>query len=465
MPVTQVAAADIPSGPETIARARALIPALAARAPDGERERCIAAQTVAEMQAAGLFRVLQPKRWGGYELDILTYYEIEMALAEGDMSVAWVYGVVGIHPWLIALYDDRAARDIWGADDTTLVCSSLMPVGTATPVDGGFRLSGRWKYASGCEHCAWAFLGGAPPGGSTVEERRILLVPKSDYEIVDTWHVSGLKATGSHDIVVEDAFVPAYRTVTFADNFRGVAPGLAVNTAPLYRLPFGQVFFRGVSTAAIGALQGMLNAYIDYGKAHRAPDGRAGVGGRADPAHLRGSSLRHRRDEDHPAPQFHGPRRLRRARRDAADEAAHGVQVPQRLGGRAVQPARGAAVQGHRLRRHFRRPALRPHPRRHQRRALAHFQPIRGQRQELRRRAVRHRGDEGPGALEADSRSFRDIARSAYRIRAEIAARAALDSGLAALRSLRELRRAPRNDRREAAANLLWCRAPTRPRE
>jgi 3-hydroxy-9,10-secoandrosta-1,3,5(10)-triene-9,17-dione monooxygenase len=262
----QGATATIPSAAEMIARARALIPALAARAPQGERERRVPNEDIAEMQAAGLFRVLQPRRWGGYELDIHTYFDIQMALGEGDMSAAWIYGVVGIHPWLIALYDERAQSDIWGEDDTTLVCSSLMPVGTAEPADGGYRLSGRWKYGSGCQHCGWAFLGGAPPGGAP-EERRIFLVPKSEYEIVDTWHVSGLKATGSHDIVIKDAFVPAYRTLSFADNFRGVAPGLSVNTAPLYRLPFGQVFFRGVSTACIGGLQAMLNAYVDCGKA------------------------------------------------------------------------------------------------------------------------------------------------------------------------------------------------------
>jgi 3-hydroxy-9,10-secoandrosta-1,3,5(10)-triene-9,17-dione monooxygenase len=259
-------AAAVPAAKEIVARARALIPTLAARAIEGERERRLPKATIADLHRAGLFRVLQPRRWGGYEMDILTYFEVQMALAEGDMSVAWVYGVVGIHPWLIALYDDRAQRDIWGEDNTTLVCSSLMPVGTATPANGGFRLSGRWKYASGCDHCAWAFLGGAPPGGAP-EERRIFLVPRSDYEIVDTWHVSGLKGTGSNDIVIKDAFVPSYRTLTFADNFRGVAPGLAVNASPLYRLPFGQVFFRGVSTGGIGALQGMLNAYIGYAKA------------------------------------------------------------------------------------------------------------------------------------------------------------------------------------------------------
>src|SRR3954465_5632846 len=250
------------SAAEIVARTRAMIPKLRERAPQGERERRLPKDTIADMQAAGLFKVLQPKRWGGYELDILTYFETQMALGEGDMSVAWVYGVVGVHPWFVALLDDRAAKDIWGKDASTLICSSLMPTGMAKAVDGGFRISGRWKYASGCEHCEWAFLGCMVEGGSDM--RCLFLVPRADYEIIDTWHVPGLKGTGSHDIVVKDAFVPAHRMQSQADNFRGIAPGHAINTAPLYRLPFGQVFFRGISTGAIGALQGMLDAYLEY---------------------------------------------------------------------------------------------------------------------------------------------------------------------------------------------------------
>ena len=256
--------ARIPTAEEIIARARAMIPALRQRAPQGDRERRLPKDTIAEMQAAGLFKVLQPRRWGGYELDILTYFDVQMALGEGDMSVAWVYGVVGVHPWFVALLDDQAATDIWRTDDSTLICSSLMPTGIAKAVDGGFRISGRWKYASGCEHCAWTFLGGTVEG--MPDDRRIFVIPRSDYEIVDTWHVPGLKGTGSHDIVIADAFVPEYRTQKYSDNFRGYGPGLGLNTSPLYRLPFGQVFFRGVSTGAIGALQGMLDAYLDYGK-------------------------------------------------------------------------------------------------------------------------------------------------------------------------------------------------------
>jgi 3-hydroxy-9,10-secoandrosta-1,3,5(10)-triene-9,17-dione monooxygenase len=258
---------DTPTAAEMIARARAMIPVLRKRAATGERERRIAKETVAEMQEAGLFRVLQPKRWAGYELPIATYFDIEMALAEGDMSIAWVYGVVGTHPWGLSLFDDRAANDVWGKDPSTLISSSLMPSGIAKPVPGGYQVEGRWRYSSGCEHCEWAFLGATvegEPGG--YPDRCLYLIPRKDYEIIDTWHVSGLKGTGSHDIAVKGAFVPAHRMVRYSDNFKGVAPGLAVNTSPLYRLPWGQVFFRGVATASIGALQGMLDIFLEYGK-------------------------------------------------------------------------------------------------------------------------------------------------------------------------------------------------------
>jgi 3-hydroxy-9,10-secoandrosta-1,3,5(10)-triene-9,17-dione monooxygenase len=113
--------AKAPSAAEMIARTRAMIPKLRERASQGERERRLPKDTIADMQAAGLFKVLQPKRWGGYELDILTYFDVQMALGEGDMSVAWVYGVVGVHPWFVALLDDQAAKDIWGKDNSTLV--------------------------------------------------------------------------------------------------------------------------------------------------------------------------------------------------------------------------------------------------------------------------------------------------------------------------------------------------------
>ena len=114
----------IPTTGEIIARARAMIPTLAKRAPLGERERTLPKETIAEMQAAGLFRVLQPKRWGGYEMEAGTFYDIEIALGEGDMSIGWTYGVLGAVTWFLGLIDDRAAQEVWGHDPTTLICTS-----------------------------------------------------------------------------------------------------------------------------------------------------------------------------------------------------------------------------------------------------------------------------------------------------------------------------------------------------
>jgi 3-hydroxy-9,10-secoandrosta-1,3,5(10)-triene-9,17-dione monooxygenase len=257
----------IPQPNELIARARAMIPELKECSRAARQARCIADETIADMQRCGLFRVLQPRRWHGYEMDLSTFYEVELALGEGDMSTAWIYGVAGVHPWFIALLDERAAQEVWGDDPSALICSSLMPAGQATAVDGGYRLSGRWRYASGCAHCDWVLLGALVAGnGSAPPHGRIFLLPRREYRSVDTWQVSGLQATGSWDIIADDVLVPGYRTQSMLDNFALKGPGQAVNTSSLYRLPFGQIFVRGISTAALGALQGMLDAFIDFGR-------------------------------------------------------------------------------------------------------------------------------------------------------------------------------------------------------
>ncbi|MCU1717652.1 acyl-CoA dehydrogenase family protein [Pseudomonas sp. 5P_3.1_Bac2] len=261
------AVSDIPSGEELIARARALIPVLRERAALGDERRSLPEETIADMEAAGLFRVLQPKRYGGYEMSPNVFYDIVMTLAEGDMSAGWVYSVVAVHAWQMALFDDRAAQEVWGKDSNVRISSSYMPTGRGKPVEGGFIFSGRWGYSSGCDHCDWVFLGGfvETPEGQPIDART-WLIPRKDYEIVDTWQTSGLKGTGSKDIVIKDVFVPDYRTHKMVDGFTCQSPGNAVNTSTLYRLPFGQVFSRAVSTAAIGALRGMLDCFMETAK-------------------------------------------------------------------------------------------------------------------------------------------------------------------------------------------------------
>jgi 3-hydroxy-9,10-secoandrosta-1,3,5(10)-triene-9,17-dione monooxygenase len=249
---------------QLIERARAMVPTLAERAARAEREMGVPPETIAEFQQAGFFRVLQPKRYGGYEMAPEVFYEIQMALAEGCMSSAWVYGVVAVHNWQIALFDERAQEEVWGRDSSVLASSTYMPVGKVTEAEGGFRLSGHWAFSSGSEHCEWVLLGALvpPKNGEGAPEYRTFLLPRADYKIVRNWEVLGLRGTGSHDIIVEDAFVPDYRTHKSKDGFMCESPGNRINSSPLYRLPFAQIFVRAVSTSSIGALQGAINVFL-----------------------------------------------------------------------------------------------------------------------------------------------------------------------------------------------------------
>ena len=246
-----------------IERAKALAPMLAERAFDADRDGRLLPESIKAIQDAGLYRVLQPKRWGGYELDPRVFYTIQMILAGSCMSTAWMYGVVGVHPWQMALFPEQAQQDVWSSDNGLLIASTYMPTGKAEPVEGGYRFSGRWSWSTGVEHCEWIFLGGLLPkkDGSGVLEHATFLLPKSDYRVEENWDVLGLRGTGSHDIIVNDVFVPEYRTQRTNDHSDEGCPGRATNPGWLYRIPFTQVFQRAVSTACIGALDGAVESF------------------------------------------------------------------------------------------------------------------------------------------------------------------------------------------------------------
>ena len=254
-----------PKAEQLVERARAMIPTLKARAKACVANRDVPAESIAEFQEAGFFKILQPKRWGGFEMHPNVFYDVQKALAEGCMSTGWMYGVVGCHPYEIALFHEEAQAEVWGEDTSTLVSSSYQPVGKVTPVEGGFRLSGRWGFSTGSVHCKWVVLGAmvppSEPGGAP--DMRAFLLPRSDYMIdVDSWHVFGLQGTGSHDVIVDDVFVPDYRTHRAVDGFLCQNPGQLTNTGPLFTLPWAQVFMRSVSTAAFGGARAAINAAI-----------------------------------------------------------------------------------------------------------------------------------------------------------------------------------------------------------
>lgn len=260
------AAYIIPTGQELVLRAEALLPALRERADRCEAENRVPDETIADFQQAGFFRILQPRPYGGYEMDPETFYEVQMKVAEGCMSSAWVLGVIAVHNWQLALFDPQAQEDVWGDNPTTLISSSYMPRAEVTPVEGGYRISGRWGFSSGVDHCEWAFLGGLVKDAETgVPDFWTFLVPRKDFEVLPIWNTIGLGGTGSHDVTVTDAYVPAYRTHRSKDGFASTNPGAKANPGALYKLPFGQVFVRAVSSSSIGALQGALDYFCENG--------------------------------------------------------------------------------------------------------------------------------------------------------------------------------------------------------
>ena len=259
-------AAVIPAPEDLIASARAMIPTLKARARKCVQDRDVPAESIREFHEAGFFRILQPRRWGGYEMHPNVFFEVQKALAEGCMSTGWMFGVVGCHPYELALFHDQAQQEVWGSDTSTLASSSYQPVGKVTHAEGGFRLSGRWGFSTGSVHCDWVVLGAMVPPKNEGDgpEMRAFLLPRQDYAIDrDAWHVFGLQGTGSHDIIVDDVFVPEYRTHRSIDGFLCTNPGQKENDAPLFTLPWAQVFVRSVSTAAFGGARAAVNAALE----------------------------------------------------------------------------------------------------------------------------------------------------------------------------------------------------------
>jgi 3-hydroxy-9,10-secoandrosta-1,3,5(10)-triene-9,17-dione monooxygenase len=267
-----------------LTRARTLIPLLRSKAGDGDRDARLSPLVMDAMRSAGLFRLLQPQRYGGPELDPETFFIIQAALAEGDMSAGWLQGVMGVLAFHLALFDERAQDDVWGEDPDALLACSYMPTGKATPVGGGFRLSGRWGFASGSDYCDWLILAGsvsaetaetaAGPSGAP-PDLRVFLVPRADALVHDNWDTTGLRGTGSQDVTVDAVFVPEHRAHRHVDRFLGTSPGLAINTAPLYRLPLPQLLFRTITMPAVGALRGFLDAFLDHSRARVAVTGQA----------------------------------------------------------------------------------------------------------------------------------------------------------------------------------------------
>jgi 3-hydroxy-9,10-secoandrosta-1,3,5(10)-triene-9,17-dione monooxygenase len=245
-------------------QARALIPALAKRAPAVTAARDVAAETIADYHRTGILRVLQPRRFGGHQLRFCLFSRIVEALTEGCASSAWVYAVLGEHQWIIASYPLRAQIDVWDDDPLAVASSSLAPRSTATHEAGGWRLSGQYSFSSGSSHARWAIIGAFL--GTAGDPRSIgyLLVPFTEIEIIDDWRVLGLAGTGSRSLKLQDVFVPEHRCVMLDQLLAGTPPGALVHpNYPLLRAPRGLLVNYSLPPVAIALGRRALTVAID----------------------------------------------------------------------------------------------------------------------------------------------------------------------------------------------------------
>ena len=241
-------------------RAAGLVPFLAERAEHCEEIRRCPEETLAELYDSGLMQIMQPRSYGGSELNIDTAADVAMVLAGGCASTAWVWMNLATHSWNIGQFGQEAQEDVWASDPRSLAATGLQyPCGRATRAHGGFRLSGRWPFASGVDAANWMIVGAQVDGTS---ERLMLLVPKEDYHSLQNWRAFGLAGTGSHDVEVHDAFVPRHRTVApklLAAG--GDAPGALVSASPVYRLPAYSGFGFALASVPLGAARAALDRF------------------------------------------------------------------------------------------------------------------------------------------------------------------------------------------------------------
>ena len=255
----------VPDRDEIKARIAALLPLAREKALENERERKIADAVIEAYKETGIHRAFQPRRYGGWERGYETLVDMSAVLGAACASTAWVCGVYMIHNWALALFPEAAQDEIWSENPGAAISGSYAPAGRATAVEGGYRLSGRFKFSSGCPHADWNLCGAAlPVGAGDRTMPAFVLVPRAEYTIDwDSWDVVGLAGTGSYDVLIEDAFVPAHRVLPFAEAMTGNAPGLSVHDNPMYRIPMLACVPYALAVPSVGAARGAIELFVE----------------------------------------------------------------------------------------------------------------------------------------------------------------------------------------------------------
>ncbi len=247
-----------PEGDAVVDAVRALTPEIRAASAEIEASRSLPVSIVEAIKRAGAIRMTMPREWGGPELDPLTQIRVIEALSYADGSVGWCAMINSDGGYFTAYLDPRVGRDMYRDLDAP-TGGSLLFTGRAEPVDGGYRINGRWPFVSGCKHCDWLIFScnviehGAPRMANGLPERRFCFVPAAETEVLDTWYTTGLRGSGSHDVALKDAFVPAERTYRF--------PSPPRRKGALYVYPL--MFAYNLPGVTLGIARAAIDSFIE----------------------------------------------------------------------------------------------------------------------------------------------------------------------------------------------------------
>jgi len=249
---------------EAMRRARDIVPMLRDRAQASEDARVLTRGNEQLLHETGLFRFHQPKAFGGMELPFVALVDIVAEIARGCPSTGWNVGNLGCHHWILGYYAPDTQHEVWDANPDTLIASSIaLAAGRARKVDGGFIVSGRWPFSSGVDNSDWNMLAATVFDGDRPFDSRLCVVPKSDYQVLDTWDAMGMGATGSKDVSATDVFVPDRRALALRDCRGGFDhPGGALNKGALYGIPIVAASSHPLAPAALGAAEGAYEIFL-----------------------------------------------------------------------------------------------------------------------------------------------------------------------------------------------------------
>lgn len=258
---------SVPLPRDLIGRAESLMPFLRERAQDADRRGEFAPETVRKLRNAGFFRILQPSRFGGYDLDPCTLWSVTRQLGRGCGSTAFIISQLAVHSWLAGMFQAAAQAEVFGSDGDAII--SNLSVGVrrqirAVSIDGGHIVSGVWDYASGIDIADWAIVAICVPNAASVMEERIALVPQHEFAVEqDSWTMAGARATGSKRIALNNVFIPQHRTIAWADVEAGTHPGLEVNDGPLYqRTCTGSLFVLSSAAPVVAVASAIVDHFV-----------------------------------------------------------------------------------------------------------------------------------------------------------------------------------------------------------